>query len=98
MVGLDTSFLHYVRPLLYWGGFLFYVYRVVWRNRKDKVLLCEAIGAGIFVGTVLIWYFLKLSDLFFELSAVVSLFFGAFALYFGLLNWAERRVNGDKAK
>ena len=98
MVGLDTSSLQYARRLLYWGALLFYVYRVVWRNRKDQILLCEALGAGVFVVAILMWHFLKLSDLFLELSCVLALFLGALALYFSLLNWARRRVRSDKAK
>jgi hypothetical protein len=62
------------------------------------VLLCEALGVGVFVAALLMWHFLKLSGLFVELSGVPALFFGALALYFSLLSWARRRVKSDKAK
>lgn len=98
MVMLNTMSVRYIRSLLYWGGFAFYVYGVVWRNRKDRVLVCEALGVGVFVAALLMWHFLKLSDLFIELSGVLAVFFGVLALYFSLLNWARRRVRSDKAK
>lgn len=98
MVTLNPTDLRYIRRLLYWGGLFFYVYRIVWRNRKDRVLLCEAIGVGVFVAALLMWHSLRLSDLFIELSAVLALFFGGLAAYFALLNWAERWVRKAKAK
>ena len=98
MVTLNPTDLRYIRRLLYWGGLFFYVYRIVWRNRKDRVLLCEAIGVGVFVAALLMWHFLRLSDLFIELSAVLTLFFGSLAVCFALLNWARRRVRDNRAK
>lgn len=98
MVILNTASVRYIRSLLYWGGFAFLIYGVVWRNRRDRVLACEALGVGVFVAALLMWHFFKLSDLFILLSGIVAVFFGVLALYFSLLNWARRRVKSDKAK
>lgn len=75
-----------------------YVYSVVRRNRKDRVLLCEALGVGIFLAALFLGGLIGLPDWLIVVSGLIAVFFAVLALYFGLLNWAQRRVRSDRAK
>ncbi len=89
---------HELRVSIYLVGILAYLYRLVRANRKDRVLLCEALGVGIFLALFLSSSFFKPPDWLIFLCGFVAVIFAVLACYFGLVNWAERRVKKVKAR
>ena len=99
MIFLAPMSQHSARLFAYLLAIILYVYSVVRRNRRDRVLLCEAIGVGVFfIGLLLSVFFFELPDWLLLMSGLVAVFFAILACYFALLNWAERRVKKAKAK
>jgi hypothetical protein len=98
MMALTPVSTHSVRLLAYLLVTTLYVYRVVRRNRRDRVLLCEAIGVSVFFIALLLSVFLGLPDWLLFMSGFAAVLFGVLAVYSALLNWAERRVKRAKAK
>jgi ABC-type Co2+ transport system permease subunit len=98
MIVLDGISWRHIRWLIYLAGLLFYLFRVVRANQKDRVLLCEALGVGIFLAALLLYGLVGLPDWFMVVCGLVAVLFGILAAYFALLNWKERRVKKAKAK
>ena len=86
------------RLVVYLLVVILYVYTVVRRNRRDRVLLWEAIGVSVFLTGLLLSVFFELPDWLLLTSGLVAVFFAILACYFALLNWAERWVKKAMAK
>lgn len=74
------------------------LYRLVCANRKDRALICEALGAGIFLVALLLYGVFRVPDWFVAVCGLIAVAFAILACYFTLVNWAERGVKEAQAK
>lgn len=96
MIALSPVSRQHTLWLVYLIGLLLYLYRTVRRNQKDRVLLCEALGVTIFLIALILYSLFELPDWLVFAAGFTAVSFGVLALYFVLLNWAERRVKRSK--
>ena len=98
MIRLSAESLRTFRWIVYIVGLLSFLYPVFRRNLKDRVLICEGLGVGVFVVGIVLWKIFGLPDWFIGLAGTTAVVFGALALYFALDNWVRRRRESSEKR